>query len=167
MTSDTPETRFYASTTKPDHGFYPPPNSASDGSDHKVDGEGFWKNAKAAAIPSLGACLKATLSVTVVLYILNQKHMLPRPLGAIVSKVLFWPTLPITISRRIGRWESVIDETVVMGGAPFGFARLPEKLYYEYGVSCNDSTLIPVYGSRSYIFLLHLPMFLLQGSWRH
>jgi len=32
------------------------------------------------------------------LYFLNQKHfLLPKPISAIVSKILFWPTLPITV----------------------------------------------------------------------
>lgn len=97
--------------------------------------ENLWNRTTAAAIPSLSACFKTTLGVTVALYILNQKHLLPRPLSAIVSQVLFWPTIPITVSRRIGRWETVVDDTVIVGGAPFGFAKLPEKLYETYGVS--------------------------------
>jgi atypical dual specificity phosphatase len=69
--------------------------------------------------------------VTLALYILNQKALLPKPLSAVVSKLLFWPTMPITVARRIGEWTSVIDETVIMGGAPFGFASYPEQLYDE------------------------------------
>lgn len=86
-------------------------------------------------LPSLGAItLRATLGVTVILYILNQQHLLPRPLAAVVSKALFWPTLPITVSKRVGRWVTRIDETVVLGGAPFGFLGYPEKLRDDYGV---------------------------------
>jgi atypical dual specificity phosphatase len=73
--------------------------------------------------------------MTVTLYILNQKHLLPKPIGRVVSKSLFWPTLPITLARRIGCWSTVVDETVVMGGAPFGFANIPEHLHDEYGVT--------------------------------
>jgi hypothetical protein len=87
------------------------------------------------AFPSFGSCLRVSLGVTVALYILNQKHLLPKPLSSLVSRVLFWPTLPITVSRRLGNWYTVIDETVIMGGAPFGFAKIPEKLYEQYGVS--------------------------------
>lgn len=36
--------------------------------------------------------------------------------------------------RRLGKWHTKIDETVVMGGAPFGFAGVPEHLYEQYGV---------------------------------
>ena len=69
-----------------------------------------------------------------ILYILNQKHLLPRPLSAVVSRVLFWPTLPITYSKRIGKWITVIDDTVVMGGAPIHLLNYPEILRKEYGV---------------------------------
>jgi len=87
---------------------------------------------------SLGGILKSCLAVTVALYVLNQKHYLPKPLSAIVSKVLFYPTLPITAFRRLGEWSTVVDDTVILGGAPFGFVSFPEKLYYEYGVrACN------------------------------
>ena len=96
--------------------------------------ERFWGKS-AVVVPSLGSCFKVILGVTMALYVLNQKHLLPRPLSAVVSKVLFWPSLPITIVRRLGRWETVIDDTVVMGGAPFGFASLPERLHDDYGVS--------------------------------
>jgi hypothetical protein len=91
-------------------------------------------NVTMAALPSFSLCLKTVVGITVALYILNQKHCLPRPLAAVVSKTLFWPTLPITVCRRIGSWSTVVDDTVVMGGCPFGFANIPEHLYDEYGV---------------------------------
>ena len=78
--------------------------------------------------------MRVMLWVTVGLYILNQKHLLPKPLSAVVSKALFWPTVPITVGRRIGKWQTVVDETVIMGGAPFGFAGIPDYLYEQYGV---------------------------------
>ena len=100
---------------------------------------GIWDHMSgfaAAALPTwTGACLKGCLAVTVALYVLNQKHLLPKPLSAIVSKALFWPTLPITASRRLGAWSTVVDDTVIIGGAPFGFVKFPERLYNEYGVS--------------------------------
>lgn len=88
-------------------------------------------------VPSwtIGSYVKGCLAVTFVLYVLNQKHLLPRPLSAIVSKVLFWPTLPVTAISRLGTWSTVIDDTVVIGAAPFGFIDYPERLYTEYGVS--------------------------------
>ena len=82
-----------------------------------------------------GLALRAALGVTVTLYLLNQSHLLPRPLAAVVSKVLFYPTLPITASKRIGEWVTRIDKTVVMGGAPFGFLNYPQRLKDEYDVA--------------------------------
>lgn len=94
-----------------------------------------WANITAAALPSVASmALRTVLGVTLALYVLNQKHALPRPLSAVVSKTLFWPTLPITVSRRLGKWMTRVDDTVVMGGAPFGFLNYPDKLYEEYGV---------------------------------
>uniref|UniRef100_A0A7S2DZU9 Tyrosine specific protein phosphatases domain-containing protein n=1 Tax=Helicotheca tamesis TaxID=374047 RepID=A0A7S2DZU9_9STRA len=79
--------------------------------------------------------LKALFYTTLTLYILNQKHLLPKPLSRIVSKVLFWPTLPITASKRIGKWWSTnVDDVVIIGGAPFGFLNMPERLYHDHGV---------------------------------
>ena len=105
-------------------------------------------NMTVAAAPSIiGFGLKTFFGITFTLYVLNQKHMLPMPLGRVVSKALFWPTLPITVSRRIGSWSNtVVDDTVVMGGAPFGFCNIPEKLYREYGVSIPyqvDTWIVP------------------------
>ena len=89
-------------------------------------------------IPSLISLIRLTLGALVVLYILNQQHLLPRPVSKIVSHVLFWPTLPITVSKRLGKWYTPIDDTVIMGGAPFAFAKLPELLYEHYDVrTCN------------------------------
>mmetsp|Transcript_5539 Transcript_5539/g.11478 ORF Transcript_5539/g.11478 Transcript_5539/m.11478 type:complete len:432 (+) Transcript_5539:93-1388(+) len=86
-------------------------------------------------LPSFGKlCLQSLGIATITLYVLNQKHMLPKPMGIWVSKLLFWPTLPITLSRRIGKWTTVVDETVVIGGAPFGFMGYPERLAEKFGV---------------------------------
>jgi len=46
------------------------------------------------------------------LYVLNQQHLLPYELSKVVSRALFWPTLPITVLKRLGRWETLIDDTV-------------------------------------------------------
>lgn len=81
-----------------------------------------------------GLALRTALGITVALYILNQTHMLPKSLAAVVSKVLFYPTLPITASKRIGKWVTRIDDTVVMGGAPLAFLDYPRKLKDDYGV---------------------------------
>ena len=97
--------------------------------------DGFFDLLFGAALPSFGSVVKTCLGITVALYVLNQKHLLPKPLSRIVSKVLFWPTMPITVARRIGSWTTAVDDTVIMGGAPFGFAGIPDKLYNQFGVS--------------------------------
>jgi hypothetical protein len=105
----------------------------------------FFNNASlqaATLLPSLSVCLKVALGITTTLYILNQSHLLPKPLSAVVSKTLFWPTLPITVLKRLGRWTTRVDETVLMGGAPFAFAGLPESLHDNYGVSPHCSYFI-------------------------
>ena len=79
-------------------------------------------------------CLRSLAITTVTLYVLNQKHMLPKPIGRVVSRVLFWPTIPITTSRRIGKWTTEVDNTVIIGGAPFGFMKYPEKLARKFNV---------------------------------
>ena len=79
-------------------------------------------------------CAKAFLGITIGLYILNQKHLLPKPISRVVSRALFWPTLPITVAKRLNAWMTRIDDTVLMGGAPFGFAGIPDNLYQQYGV---------------------------------
>lgn len=76
--------------------------------------------------------VRSAVVATVALYILNQKHYLPMPLSRVVSKALFWPTIPITISRRIGKWTTVVDNAVVIGGAPFG--NYPYRLSKQFNV---------------------------------
>ena len=94
----------------------------------------FWRNTTATTLLP-GSWPRTVIWVTVALYVLNQKHLLPKPLSRVVSKALFWPSMPITVGRRIGKWQTVVDQTVIMGGAPFGFCRMPEQLYEQYGVS--------------------------------
>lgn len=79
-------------------------------------------------------CFRSAAFATITLYVLNQNHMLPKPLGMFTSRLLFWPTLPITVSRRIGKWTTVVDNAVVIGGAPFGFMGYPEKLRSQFRV---------------------------------
>jgi atypical dual specificity phosphatase len=91
--------------------------------------------ALAIAVPHLAQiATKFALGTIVALYILNQQHLLPRGLSSVVSKTLFWPTLPITLSKRLGRWTTQVDDTVIMGGAPIGWLNVPKKLHEKYGV---------------------------------
>jgi Dual specificity phosphatase, catalytic domain len=98
------------------------------------DGATKWTTLQLVLPAMAKKTFQASLTVTLVLYVLNQNHLLPRPISAVVSKALFWPTLPITLSRRIGVWMTPIDETVILGGIPFGFAGFPERLYHDYHV---------------------------------
>lgn len=92
------------------------PQNGDDG-DKKPDAPSYNKIsqrvAAATVIPPLlpTVVLKYFFGVTVGLYILNQKRLLPRPLSAIVSRSLFWPTLPITALRRGGKWITQVDDT--------------------------------------------------------
>jgi len=73
---------------------------------------------------------KTILAATAAMYVLNQAHMLPKPVSGIVSKVLFWPTLPITMVKRIRSWTTEIDDVVMIGGAPFHrLLGMPQHLY--------------------------------------
>lgn len=74
---------------------------------------------------------KLAITTVVALYILNQQHMLPRNLSGFVSKTLFYPTLPITLSRRINKWVTPIDDTVLLGGAPLSFLNMPQYLHKQ------------------------------------
>jgi len=98
-----------------------------------------WKDAATAgvlAFPQVtaGLALRTGLGLTLALYLLNQSHLLPKPIASIVSRFLFYPTLPITVSKRIGKWVTPIDDTLVLGGAPFGLLGYPRKLRDDYGV---------------------------------
>jgi atypical dual specificity phosphatase len=96
-----------------------------------------WRDITFATVPNIavvGLTLRTALGITIGLYVLNQAHLLPQPLASVVSKALFWPTLPITASKRIGKWVTRIDDTVVMGGAPFAFLGYPKRLQEDYHV---------------------------------
>jgi hypothetical protein len=79
--------------------------------------------------------IQVSLASVVMLYVLNQKHLLPKPVGRVVSKLLFWPTFPLNRNVLLRKpWMTEIDDFVVLGGAPLGFMNIPEKLNDEYGV---------------------------------
>lgn len=98
--------------------------------------EPLWRVLTGTSLPhfAVGFALRTALGITAVLYVLNQSHLLPRPVSSVVSKALFWPTLPITASRRIGSWVTRIDDTVVMGGAPLALLNYPQRLHDKYGI---------------------------------
>lgn len=87
------------------------------------------------ALPGVATlCVRSVAAATLALYVLNQKHMLSQPVSRVVSRLLFWPTLPITLANRLGRWTTEIDDAVVLGGAPFGWLGYPEKLHRQFNV---------------------------------
>lgn len=63
---------------------------------------------------------------------LQQQQTLPS--NALLSKLLFWPTLPFTILKRYKDWVTLLDDDIVaIGGVPLG--NLPKRLQEEMNVS--------------------------------
>lgn len=77
----------------------------------------------------LGKCLWCGFGIFIVTYGLFQKKLLPKPITKVVSKILFFPTLPITMLMRWGNLWTTIDETLILGCAPVGFLGHAEKLH--------------------------------------
>ena len=51
-------------------------------------------------------------SAVVITYVLFQLKLFPKSVSRIVSKILFYPTFPITFLTRWGNFWCAIDETV-------------------------------------------------------
>lgn len=68
-------------------------------------------------------------SSIVVLWVLFQKKLLPHPAAKFVSKLLFYPTFPITAMMRYGNYWTKLDNTLMLGCAPMGYMNHPDKLY--------------------------------------
>jgi atypical dual specificity phosphatase len=62
-------------------------------------------------------------------YAAFQKKLLPKPVSAIVSRIFFLPTLPITALLRLGNYWTQIDDTLILGCAPVALLGHPEKLH--------------------------------------
>jgi hypothetical protein len=54
----------------------------------------------------------AVLSTSVIAYIFFQLKVLPKSVARIVSKIFFYPTIPITALMRFGNYWTSVDETV-------------------------------------------------------
>ena len=67
-------------------------------------------------------------SSAVVLFMF-QKKMLSKKTSKVVSRVFFFPTLPITILMRIGNYWSTVDDTLLLGCAPIGCLGHPAQLH--------------------------------------
>jgi atypical dual specificity phosphatase len=66
--------------------------------------------------------------VFAVTYLLFQKKWLPLPVAKVVSKILFLPTFPITAMLRLGNYWTEVDETLILGCAPFSLLNHPQSL---------------------------------------
>ena len=68
-----------------------------------------------------------------IIFIAFQKKLLPVRLSAVVSKLSFYPTFPLTAIRATGNYMTDIDDTLILGCAPFECLGHPKKLH-ELGV---------------------------------
>eukprot|EP01040_Poterioochromonas_malhamensis_P017573 gene17573-20238_t len=66
--------------------------------------------------------------VFAVTYLLFQKKLLPLPIAKVASKILFFPTFPITALLRLGNYWTQVDDTLILGCAPMGFLGHPEQI---------------------------------------
>uniref|UniRef100_A0A7S1BHK0 Tyrosine specific protein phosphatases domain-containing protein n=2 Tax=Corethron hystrix TaxID=216773 RepID=A0A7S1BHK0_9STRA len=97
-----------------------------------------------AVLPLLRLVVTSSLASLAFLYVLNQKHLLvsyPKFSDA-VSRITFYPTLPITFFKRMtkqGGWFTEIgrkegNNAVILGGCPLGFLGIPDRLHKDHQV---------------------------------
>ena len=58
-----------------------------------------------------------------------QRKLLSHGMAKIVSKMLFYPTFPVTVLLRLGNYWTEVDETVFLGCAPMDCLGIPDSLY--------------------------------------
>lgn len=75
--------------------------------------------------------LFGAFSVAAISFFLFQKKLLPESAAKVVSKVLFYPTFPITALMRLGNYWTKVDDTLILGCAPMSFCGHPEELYKQ------------------------------------
>lgn len=73
--------------------------------------------------------LWAIFSAFTLLYAAFQKKLLPIGLSTIVSKVAFYPTFPLTALRATGNYMTDVDDTLILGCAPFDLFGHPKRLH--------------------------------------
>lgn len=56
--------------------------------------------------------LIVALTTSAITYVLFQMKVLPKPVARVVSKLLFYPTMPITALLRTGNYWTPVDDTV-------------------------------------------------------
>ena len=52
---------------------------------------------------------------SVVLFVLFQKKLLPKPVSKVAAKIFFWPTFPFTAMMRLGNYWTSVDDTLMLG----------------------------------------------------
>lgn len=72
-------------------------------------------------------------SLSAITYLLFQKKMLSKGLSKIVAKIFFYPTMPITAVLRLKNYWTELDDTLILGCAPFA-ALGHVKSMYDIGV---------------------------------
>ena len=70
-----------------------------------------------------------TFASVSILYGMFQKKMLPQNVSTVVSKLMFFPTLPFTYLQRVGNLFTEVDSTVILGTAPLQLLGHPKELY--------------------------------------
>ncbi|KAG5182353.1 protein-tyrosine phosphatase-like protein [Tribonema minus] len=84
-------------------------------------GEHLWR----LAVPTLWT----VGGLALLSYALFQKHLLPEAVGKRVAKLYFWPTMPFTLISRWSNYFTVMDDTVILGGAPLAALGHPDMLH--------------------------------------
>ena len=103
-----------------------------------------------------------TFSASVVTYVMFQKKMFSKQTTAVISKILFYPTFPITVLSRLGNYWNIVDKTIILGCAPMELLGHPQKLH-DMGVRgvvnmCSEySGPSPAAYAAAGITQLHLP----------
>jgi atypical dual specificity phosphatase len=83
------------------------------------------------AFPAPSQVLSVVGGAAVLVYILFQKKVLPKPVARIVARLYFYPTIPLTILTRLGNYFTEMDDTVVLGAAPLALLGHPTQLYSQ------------------------------------
>lgn len=87
---------------------------------------GLWQR-----LPSnhLGKGLVLIGLSSTIIYAMFQKKVFGPIMTKVVSKVLFYPTLPITMLMRWGNLWSTVDDTLILGTAPLSILNHPEQMH--------------------------------------
>jgi len=103
---------------------------------------------------SSGAAIALAIFITLIVliilvYVLFQKSVLPRNVARIVSKLYYYPTLPITITRNYfcGQHWNRVDSHVLIGAVPIaslGHVKELHKQGVRYVINLMDENEGPI-----------------------